>query len=1445
MIFRSFDLKILFSVSLIALSASCPVAAEEPVLGKGDAVVTGFSGAASMASEERTDETFLDKDGSVLRILSLDADAPPNAQVLETLAKHELTASDVGQVFAITLDDGLQPVVDGVTPNIYLGATSAYGLHIVIPDADDDGRPERVKRGRANAEWMAGQFGPDGGPGSIWKVDGTTGETSIFATLPDNSGPGVGDIVYDTSSLHFYASDLDTGLIHRINSAGAIVDSFDHGVKGRSAEGLEPEEDDGVRMDIRDDGFDSQDPQTWGFTQAERRVHGLGLYGGRLFYAVAEGPTVWSVAVNLDGSFGDDPRPEFEVSGTPGNHPIADIAFDAQGMMYVAQRSLSLGSQDYTRLTEEKRSVVFRYKRELPEDPETPGSWIPVPDEVAVGFVPDNRNTAGGLALGYGYSEDGQLNRGACGGTLWATGNRLRASDEHADELAEGGPSEIFGLQGADPALVRPDNAPPFSSYFVNYASKTAKPDQIGHVGDVEIWQTCSDDYGSMPYLPPDFIPPSYYPDGYTPPGFVADWDYNLRIDKAAVPLACAPGGLGFLCTFTVRVTNTGPDPYFGAVTVNEKLPFAPAAATMTFNNAPPWNCVGLSPHEFDCTFDPAMLWPGTSIDLKVTVDTPAPAPVCSIDNTARLKWLWGGGDSNPGDDFAWATASMPAGHCPPVAGEKTNLKLTKVAWKPICTDKLGLFECDYAVQVRNAGGAVYNGDITIDEDIPAGGTPTFFIGGTGSCTAAAPFSCTFNNDVLNPGDTRSFGVRVKIPKNLADDLACTATNKAKIVAFPGGHDLNTDPTDDEAEASATLPGTLEQCPGLELSNLKIKKTDTTGGPCPLDGNHWKCEFNIRVSNFGKPYQNELVIGDVLPANLPAGTTVSFAPPGNWQCQHQIAMFHTCSSPNPNLGMGGKVDIPVTVRVPVKDDIGCTLHNKAVVLKAPAETAQNTFAGDDASSAVAQFSPVFPPNGEAFCLAANTNQDDDDLKPGGGDGANLSITKTAGKSEETGAGQNTPFTITVTNEGPGTFTGPIVVRETLPVEPSNGSWSAPWVCEGQSAAGHPEQGLCTHPATTLASGESVTLTMEMELPNSYIAPSGSDVRCGYTNVAEIVKPSGGDPLNTDASDDTAKAEVQFAPFKKHGKTFCGIDDLVTPPPASCPQGWSRTPVPGKCCPPNSFWNGKRCSKDDGPDRCEPKSCRKGQAWDQDSCSCVKRECKKGMTGIYPNCRKIIVEPPRECPRGTTGTYPRCREIPKTCPRGYKGSPPNCTKVEPPKCPRGYRGTPPNCKKVEPPKCPRGYRGTPPKCKKVEPPKCPRGYRGTPPKCKKVEPPKCPRGYRGTPPKCKKVDPPKCPRGYRGTPPKCKKVEPPKCPRGYRGKPPKCKKIVQPPRRCPRGMTGRPPNCKPIVRRCPDGFTGRPPRCRRIKSERKKKRFEQGQINRLGASKRRLRRRRDR
>ena len=49
-------------------------------------------------------------------------------------------------------------------------------------------------------------------------------------------------------------------------------------------------------LQITDPAFKPDDPATWGITQAGRRIDAMAVHDERLYYAVAEGPEIWSVS---------------------------------------------------------------------------------------------------------------------------------------------------------------------------------------------------------------------------------------------------------------------------------------------------------------------------------------------------------------------------------------------------------------------------------------------------------------------------------------------------------------------------------------------------------------------------------------------------------------------------------------------------------------------------------------------------------------------------------------------------------------------------------------------------------------------------------------------------------------------------------------------------------------------------------------------------------------------------------------------------------------------------------------------------------------------------------------------------------------------------------------------------------------------------------------------
>ncbi|WP_457645461.1 hypothetical protein [Profundibacter sp.] len=440
---------------------------------------------------------FIDPDGVSVTLTGIsDMGFAPNGHEISTLPYDTLKARDVGQVFGIAINDKPQP-------DLYLAATSAYGLQIVGPDANNDLLPDRLLRGQPDARWMAGQFGPhpDAGPGSVWRVDGMTGQVSLFANIrhdgKDNSGPGLGNIAYDRTHEQLFVSDLESGLIHRLNLKGEDVQQWDHGVDGRPVEILDPViMPDITGTDITSPAFDITNPDTWGFAEDVRRVWGLAVHGGRLYYSVARGktdrPEIWSLAIDSKtGRLLDDTvRWELTLPEDLPRSEVSDIAFTARGEMLLAQRGPRKGAFDYKQMSMAGEAAIIRFVLEDPEDPAaklTPSDWIWMKNSYDTGFAMQGRAGTGGLALGPGYDGRGRADMRSCRGTLWTTGEELRNRTDLQEALKPGGALPVDGLQAQPVDLRQAYNSPPWVSYFLDQDKSYPQDDRSGWMGDVEV----------------------------------------------------------------------------------------------------------------------------------------------------------------------------------------------------------------------------------------------------------------------------------------------------------------------------------------------------------------------------------------------------------------------------------------------------------------------------------------------------------------------------------------------------------------------------------------------------------------------------------------------------------------------------------------------------------------------------------------------------------------------------------------------------------------------------------------------------------------------------------------------------------------------------------------------------------------------------------------------
>lgn len=513
-------------LALVASSAARAQIAPFAVVEPGEAAVTGFSGAPPPANiapgEDPGGKTFIDLGGPSLRVVDLrDMGGPAAAQLVGAPKRFTFAARDVGQVFGVALDDG-------APPNIYVAATSAYGLPIVAPGPG--GASVHVKTGAAGARFMPGLWGPRGGPGSIYRIDGVTGKVTLFANVTSdgrpNSGAALGALAFDPQSKSLYVSDRESGLVHRFSLTGAELGVYDHSAAGLAAQGLPPVAwTSTAPLDVTSPKFDSSDPGAWNYAQPARRVFGLAVHERRLYYAVADSLRVWSVGLKDDGSFGDDAIIELAAPPAAGPTEISTIAFDHIGRMLLAERAAPTGAFGFEPLAAPSIGRLLRYAI-VGQAPGGRRIWQEVPDEYAIGFPGDYRNVDGGVAEGYNYNAFGELLAASCGGFLWTTGEDLRdaADPALAERLAKTGPLHVDGLQGEGLWWERPRNVPPLKSYFVAYGDGPWDDARHARLGAIAIRRDCAPPrprYGApgapfapigpprLPLPPPPPTPPS------------------------------------------------------------------------------------------------------------------------------------------------------------------------------------------------------------------------------------------------------------------------------------------------------------------------------------------------------------------------------------------------------------------------------------------------------------------------------------------------------------------------------------------------------------------------------------------------------------------------------------------------------------------------------------------------------------------------------------------------------------------------------------------------------------------------------------------------------------------------------------------------------------------------------------------------------------------------
>jgi hypothetical protein len=783
----------LFALPALLLAATAQAQQRDvTVMRLGDAVVTGFSGTVAPDPGKRrppnksvADLTFIDPDGPSARVIDI---ARPghvwDGSVFAAPKTFNVLAKDVGQVFGVALDRQSPP-------NIYLAATSVFGLNIV--KRGRDGQPERLKTGGPGAGWMKGQFGLElqGGPGAIYRVDGSTGVVTLFANVTldgvPNPGPGLGNLAYDDAHRQLFVSDLHTGMIHRFDLDGRELGRYDHGVTGRNAGKLAPlAYDPKTRPNIATTRFDSQKPATWGYAPAPRQVWALAVHRDRLYYSVAAGPQIWSVGIARDGSFANDARWEFDVPAQAEPLPVTDIAFSEQGAMLLAQRALVAGAYDYSAFTQPGEPQVFRVWPKQPNDPPSPGRWKLEPEEYAVGFAANYRNTNGGIALGYGYDQNGALATSACEAALWTTGQNLRNAPALKDRLEPGGPLVVHGLQGLPSDQTRKANTtPPWPSYSIPYGDDAREPHAAGDTGSVRIYTTpCP--VGAAPAQPTAAVGSP----GFTPIGCVGP-----NCGKVCTPTCICPPGTEMRRGECVKVEQCQP----GYIWRNGEC--VRALVMMPAGQCTPPMIPGPTPGSCRCPLDMEM------VNGHCVASTQCKPPFVAGSRPGTCVCPQGFVQQGGACVAQVCPAPLVPGPC--VDGTPIDLGINKTG----ATTPVQRPEYVFDITVTN-NGAPFNGSgvITVTDTVPPGMTFNSIGGGPWTCAppsggAGTVIICTYNGPGVTTGQVLPV-IHVDARAN-GEGPYPPFTNCAVVGTKPEAGLSDIDPKNDQSCVTVTKPGTV------------------------------------------------------------------------------------------------------------------------------------------------------------------------------------------------------------------------------------------------------------------------------------------------------------------------------------------------------------------------------------------------------------------------------------------------------------------------------------------------------------------------------------------------------------------------------------------------------------------------------------------------------------
>ena len=207
---------------------------------------------------------------------------------------HNWDMGSMGNVYGIAIDNDRNFYV---TASTQFGAGYFTGAGVVGFGAIGDGQTPDTAASDNNVQVLNSTTAA----GAVYKVDAVTGNVSVLANLPQlaapfthencenpgetlarNTGPALGNIVYDPIHEQLFVSNFEDGRIYRLSMTGVTLSTFDPFAPDNGAPGLAP------------------DPKPYGMAI---NADGSKLYFGTLDLSNPLNPGLYSIDLDASGDF--------------------------------------------------------------------------------------------------------------------------------------------------------------------------------------------------------------------------------------------------------------------------------------------------------------------------------------------------------------------------------------------------------------------------------------------------------------------------------------------------------------------------------------------------------------------------------------------------------------------------------------------------------------------------------------------------------------------------------------------------------------------------------------------------------------------------------------------------------------------------------------------------------------------------------------------------------------------------------------------------------------------------------------------------------------------------------------------------------------------------------------------------------------------------------------